>query len=519
MRIRRLEILSEWKNLNGVRVEFDAKRDITVIIGRNGAAKSNLLETIIAIFRDLDLKEESRFAYRLDYQIYGSDVTLQAEVGRHPMGVVDGQPVALQEIRKRWSPTYVVGYYSGVSDRFEELFRKHDLLARNKTLAKGDDAEPTTLELRNFTYARPVHGLFALLAFYFAEDKVATDFLCSMARIEAFDSVLIVIGKPSWAKRNRGPEQFWGARGPVRDLLERIRQHSLAPFTRSVRVDRDFARRSTRELTYLYLPDLTALRSVAQEYGSDPRFLFQALDTMRLSWLIEDFRVRVRVRGSTGGIHTRQLSEGEQQMLTVLGLMRFTQHEESLYILDEPDTHLNPAWGVEYLSNLRDIGGINRHSHTIIATHDPLLVAGLCRDEIRVLRRSDDGRVTAMVPDENPRGQGVASVLTSPLYGLESQLDPFSLRVLKRIYDVTFEPATEKRTRNLRRLRRLVPSLETGESSPDPFRNIARDAYQLAQDIALQGNIPHGRKRAIVERLAGNLFEEATESKNDLYQP
>jgi len=513
MRIRRLEILSEWKNLNGLTIEFDAKRDITVLIGRNGAAKSNLLETIIAIFRNLDLKEESGFSFRIEYQIHGSDVTLQAEEGQHPAGTVEGKSVSLQEIRDHWSPTYVVGYYSGVSDRFEELFRKHDLLARNKTLVDSTDGEPPTLELRNFTYARPVHGLFALLAFYFSEDKVATNFLSSVARVEAFDSVLIVVGKPSWARKGKGPEEFWGAKGPVRELLERIRQHSLAPFTRSVKVDTDFARRPTRELTYLYLPDLAALRALAKEYRSDPRFLFQALDTMRLSWLIEDFRVRVRVKGATGGIHTRQLSEGEQQMLTVLGLMRFTQHEESLYILDEPDTHLNPAWGVEYLENLRDIGGINRRSHTVLATHDPLLVAGLCRDEIRVLRRNEDGRVVAAVPDESPRGQGVASVLTSPLYGLESQLDPFSLKVLKKIYDLTFLPASEKRARHLRRLRRLVPSLETGESFPDPFRNIARDAYKLAQDITLEADVPHGRKRAIVERLADNLYEEAADVK------
>ena len=111
--------------------------------------------------------------------------------------------------------------------------------------------------------------------------------------------------------------------------------------------------------------------------------------------------------------------------------MRFTQNEGSLYILDEPDTHLNPAWGIEYLDHLRKVGGIHRNSHTLLATHDPLLVAGLCRKEIRVLTRGLDGRIVASTPEEDPRGTGVASVLTSPLYGLESQLDTFSLNVLE----------------------------------------------------------------------------------------
>jgi len=36
-------------------------------------------------------------------------------------------------------------------------------------------------------------------------------------------------------------------------------------------------------------------------------------------------------------------SEGEQQLLLVLGLLKFTAEEEALFLLDEPDTHLNPC--------------------------------------------------------------------------------------------------------------------------------------------------------------------------------
>lgn len=218
----------------------------------------------------------------------------------------------------------------------------------------------------------------------------------------------------------------------------------------------------------------------------------------------------MRVSGFAGAIHTRQLSEGEQQLLTVLGLMRFTRDEGSLYILDEPDTHLNPAWGLEYLERLRKIGGIDRNSHTIIATHDPLLAVGLCREEIRVLTRTASGRIFATMPEESPRGRGVAGVLTSPLYGLESQLDSFSLRVLKRIYEVSFWKPGPKRTRHLKRLRRLVPALQTAESSPDPYRNIARDAYQLAQNQIVTSDESPNRKTIAVERLAKKLYEESS---------
>src|SRR5262249_4509315 len=161
-----------------------------------------------------------------------------------------------------------------------------------------NESIPEKLNLRRFICARPVHGLFALLAFYFSDDKEIVNFLEELPLIEGFDSALLVIRKPVWAKKHFGAKDFWGALGPVRELLERLLRYSLVPFARSITVKPDFRRKEKREVMYLYLPDLNALRELANDYGQDPKALFQALDTMRLSGLIEDFRVRVRVSGS-----------------------------------------------------------------------------------------------------------------------------------------------------------------------------------------------------------------------------
>ena len=515
MRIDTLEIKSPWKNLEGLKVDFDENCDVAVIIGRNGSAKSNLLESIITIFRNIDLGEPAAFSYEIRYFLNGAAVLVQSEVGQQAKASVNEKKISLDTLKGEWTPKYVVGYYSGVSDRFEELFRRHDKRALDATLkARSGEEAPTRLEFRRFICARPVHGLFALLAFYYSDDAQVGEFLTSHPRIESFDSALLTVRKPVWAKRGATAEDFWGAKGPVRDLMETFRSHSLAPISRKITVKPDFRRREAREVIHLFIPDIDALRGLARKYGADPKALFQALDTMRLSGLIEDFRVRVRVKGASGPIHTRQLSEGEQQLLTVLGLMRFTREESSLYILDEPDTHLNPRWSIEYLGHLRKIGGIHRNSHTILATHQPLLVAGLRREEIRVMSRSADGRIFATKPDESPRGTGVAGVLTSPLYGLESQLDEFSLRVLQSIYRVSLTETGERRKAKLRRLRKLVPALETVESSPDPYRNIARDAYALAlEKIVGADEIESESRHNQVERLASKLFSETQEIK------
>jgi predicted ATPase len=510
MRIDSLEIKSPWKNLEGLKVDFDESCDVAVIIGRNGSAKSNLLESIITIFRNIDLGDIADFSFDIQYFLHDAKISVQADFGQQPKATVNGKKISLASLRSDWTPKYLVGYYSGVSDRFEELFRRHDRRALDATLkAPSGKQAPAKLEFRRFICARPVHGLFALLAFYFSDDAQIAEFLKTHPRIQSFDSALLTVRKPVWAKGQVGAEEFWGAKGPVRDLMEAFRRHSLAPIARRITVKPDFRTKEDRDVMHLFIPDITALRGLASEYDSDPRALFQALDTMRLSGLIEDFRVRVRVSGAAGPIHTRQLSEGEQQLLTVLGLMRFTQNEGSLYILDEPDTHLNPKWGIEYLGHLRKIGGIQRNSHTILATHQPLLVAGLRKEEIRVMSRNSEGRIAASMPDESPRGTGVAGVLTSPLYGLESQLDEFSLRVLKRIYDVASNDKSPRRAHRLEKLRQLVPSLVTAEGSPDPYKNIARDAYELAMKRLVADDSNADLKIQAVEKLADMLYEKS----------
>ncbi len=57
MKLRKLEI-SEFKNLRNFIIEFEQTLT-TVLLGQNGTGKSNLLEALIIIFRDLDLGETS----------------------------------------------------------------------------------------------------------------------------------------------------------------------------------------------------------------------------------------------------------------------------------------------------------------------------------------------------------------------------------------------------------------------------------------------------------------------------
>lgn len=143
-------------------------------------------------------------------------------------------------------------------------------------------------------------------------------------------------------------------------------------------------------------------------------------------------RCTVKVRNYEGRISFRELSEGEQQLLMVLGLMRFTQEDEALFLLDEPDTHLNPVWSVQYLRFVEQLVGKLKKSHIIMVTHDPLVFAGLKKEEVRVLQRKKEGQIIADEPETDPRGMGFANILKSDLFGFRSSVDPNTLEKLDR---------------------------------------------------------------------------------------
>ncbi|MFP3758071.1 AAA family ATPase, partial [Cupriavidus sp. SIMBA_020] len=69
MKLQRLNIRSDFKNLKGVEIRFSSGTSRTVIIGQNGTGKSNILEALVKIFLHLDDGSKPPFSYELDYKL------------------------------------------------------------------------------------------------------------------------------------------------------------------------------------------------------------------------------------------------------------------------------------------------------------------------------------------------------------------------------------------------------------------------------------------------------------------
>ena len=275
------------------------------------------------------------------------------------------------------------------------------------------------------------------MAFYAFSDEKANKFLKDFLGIVGLESVLFVLKKPVWARSKTEALDFWKAKGVVREFLDELFESAMAPIVHEDTVREDFRRSHKQEQLYLYISNQEKLEKIASKYLTNAEF-FKSLESTYISDLIQEVRVKVKKENVHGDITFKELSEGEQQLLTVIGLLRFTKEEESLILLDEPDTHLNPLWKWKYMNLLEEYSGKEETSQILMTTHDPLVIGGLTKEEIRIFQSvkklDSEGKeyqqVETFEPDFDPKGLGVAGILTSEFFNLPSTLDEDTLEVL-----------------------------------------------------------------------------------------
>lgn len=472
------------------------------LIGQNGTGKSNLIEALITIFRDVDLDREAAFDFTLEYSIRGHVVRIEADTAKQkrPFVWVDGDRVtqeylikndppgkALPDQRRgpRLLPTHIFAYYSGRNERIEVLFQEHQRrfnqrqeITTDEVLSEhllesftGSEADIRAVEeakrrresllkqagddrLRRLFYCRGGHSQLVLLACFLSDDPVFKKVLKNL-HIESLESALFVLKEPHRLREkrrggkfdeqelNEGDPRFWYARGNVvSEFLDKLWQVAWAPIEQEATKQIDFRGRTEKQKQlYLFVPSQGKLKQLGELVGSPDSF-FRYAEGAYIGDLIDEVRITVKKRDEHGGnVSFTQLSEGELQMLTVLGLMRITRDDHCLFLLDEPDTHLNPIWKLRYFDDIEGVLSsendslVQGESQILITTHDPMMVGSLRKEQVYIIRKRD-GNTLVEQPDEHPQGMGVSGLLKSEMFGLPSTLDRHTLIALQRRNDL-----------------------------------------------------------------------------------
>lgn len=109
----------------------------------------------------------------------------------------------------------------------------------------------------------------------------------------------------------------------------------------------------------------------------------------------------------------KDLSDGEYQMLHSLGLCLLFSKTNSLFLLDEPETHFNPQWRARFITRLRQClaNGGDAGQEMLITTHTPFLISDSKPDKVLVFAKSTAcGRVEISTPNYNTLGASINKI-------------------------------------------------------------------------------------------------------------
>jgi len=182
-------------------------------------------------------------------------------------------------------------------------------------------------------------------------------------------------------------------------------------------------------------------------------------------------------------------------------------------LLDEPDTHLNPAWKLEYMDLLRDVVGESKTSHVLVVTHDPLLVGGLLKEQVQIFHtHGPEKRIVVSPPEEDPIGMGVAGLLTSELFGLRTTLDLETQRKLDRKKELAVkEKLRPEEKTELKILNEELASMGFLSTFRDPLYSRFLKALSEYEEFEKPALTP--KERAMQAKLAREIIKKLKEEQ------
>ena len=399
--------LPDYRGLRDFRLDLSGARDVAILVGRNGRGKSRLLHALVEIFGSLRRGSPASFPYRMRY-LCGQrlvEVT-QRSANSRPAMMAGADETAMVAVRRaHWQdhlPDYVFGYQAVRDSHWNDEFSRHTGsdpagLADHST-SSGDRSAGNSV-LRPILQSEFRHLPLILLALLPQWSEKYGPYAERAVGITGFAGADLTISRPSWAKKPWYDEQpYWGLSSPFPQLFDQLASNGrfgTIPDTLTPSSYNEF------RISVSTAEDLAAL---AGFFDSDLAMFatfewLQALGSLKAG-------VRLNMHDDTQ-LEAEDLSSGEQQMLTILGMLRLQRGRESLFLLDEPAAHFHPGWSQRWYSSIRAMLDDGQQSQFIASTHDPALVSNIPREQIRLFRNVD-GRITAEIPDVDLRGRGLA---------------------------------------------------------------------------------------------------------------
>lgn len=500
MKIKYLNI-PEYKNLKNIELNFNTQL-VTLLIGKNGLGKSNLLEVLAFIFSSIDLAQrESEFTtdvssdffeFKIEYKCKQHFVLFSTLLGVLNIQIKTTETGEYETIsfstfkknKEKYTPDYVIGYYSGENNRIKNYFSRHQILRkRNIKKIDGDRSFPA-LGKMFFTEENCGELLFYTLSVFRNtenyKDKI-DNLLFNYLGVDSNSKVKIAFNNPDFYKnfkekdvdnlltnfQNQKENIFWGITGKIDELLTILYNNHLEknqPISYSDSKEDD--RSNVEEFIYFDELDYDSLIDSFPDFLKDPIHFFDILHMSYELGIVYKIYGELVKNGQQLTYNYSELSEGEQQLLTVLGLVLIAGRDDCLFLFDEPDTHLNPQWQRDFIEHLKEFNINDDNSHIFLATHSPLIAQSATdEDDIFLFKKKDEETIQIERFEYKNENYRIDQILLSSLFDLESarpkSLDTF---MEKRLEIIRKGNLTEEDKKELHTLENEMGYLPTGET-------------------------------------------------------
>lgn len=374
MKLLEFKVKSAFRNLKGLKIKFDNNMSTYVVIGTNGAGKSNVLEALSSVFKTLyyDSNRNFEFDFYLKYEILNHHIVLLYNEGNHKFVFkIDKTQVDdadVNEVLPQYLPSRIICNYSGEDSRIYESYYKVPRELFTKELIKGTAAHSLQMMFVNKDYWKII---FVVMACCKGQVEAFDQFLTDTLGVKSIDNIKLHVDEKEldgWS--NSAPALY------LRQLLARTKG-------RSITIE-DFCP-NDEDASVVY------------------NNLVGVYELIRDNFVIT----------FNDGIDTAYFSEGEKKMMVVLFMLEALSDERSLLLLDEPDSHIHIAQKGKLVSFLTETD--NREN--VITTHSPSLTTQFEDEAIIMLSADKDGNAEVVDKDK----AAIVKILTNDTWTIQQQ--------------------------------------------------------------------------------------------------
>ena len=124
-------------------------------------------------------------------------------------------------------------------------------------------------------------------------------------------------------------------------------------------------------------------------HASHPFDHFKLLLGLHQEGLLQDIQIALRKTDTDDILLFDELSDGEQMFLGRMALFHLMQgQEDSLILLDEPETHFNDKWKREIVAIIDEVLSDTANA-VMISTHSSIALTDVFHDEIVLFAKQD----------------------------------------------------------------------------------------------------------------------------------